>query len=321
MKRSIVWVFVFWLAASPSFAQEVVREFSWSELKRAGKLSVGTVEPGGASGPRERLRIDSPVRQGKGDGRGGWRTTVTVLDLKNPPVTKSYYVFEGSIRYKDVKGLSVIVVGASLPDGKKYWGPGVGFGKLDAKKSAGPVPIVQGTSDWKPFTLWFNKDIAERSPEAFPSRITLEVQFAGEGTVFLGPVRLREYDTASFERLVYPARPPQPAKPWWTDEDAGWIGGIGGSIVGLLGAVIGTLGGLGKARRFVVALTATLVGAGVLSLIVGLIALALGQPYPVYYPLLLLGIILTAVCGGNLPMLRRRYQQIELRKMAAMDAR
>ena len=137
MKRSIVWVFVFWLAASPSFAQEVVREFSWSELKRAGKLSVGTVEPGGASGPRERLRIDSPVRQGKGDGRGGWRTTVTVLDLKNPPVTKSYYVFEGSVRYKDVKGLSVIVVGASLPDGEEILGARGGLWQARRQKICG----------------------------------------------------------------------------------------------------------------------------------------------------------------------------------------
>ena len=108
---------------------------------------------------------------------------------------------------------------------------------------------------------------------------------------------------------------------WWTDQDAGWIGGIGGSVIGLLGALIGVLGGLGKARRFVIAITTTLIGVGVLSLIVGLIAVTLGQPYAVYYPLLLGGIILTAVCGGNLPGLLRRYQQVELRKMAAMDAR
>ena len=58
-----------------------------------------------------------------------------------------------------------------------------------------------------------------------------------------------------------------------------------------------------------------------LSLIFGLIAVTLGQPYGVYYPLLLGGIILTGVCGGNLPGLLRRYQQAELRKMAAMDVR
>jgi hypothetical protein len=78
---------------------------------------------------------------------------------------------------------------------------------------------------------------------------------------------------------------------------------------------------LGKARRFVIVLTTTLIAVGGLGLIVGLIALIVGQPYAVYYPLLLGGIILTVVCGGNLPVLLRRYRQDELRKMAAMDAR
>jgi hypothetical protein len=116
-------------------------------------------------------------------------------------------------------------------------------------------------------------------------------------------------------------RLPQQAHGWWTDPTAGWIGGIGGSVFGLLGGLLGTLGSLGKARRFVLTLTAALAGLGVMSLVVGVIAVALGQPYAVYYPLLLLGVILAAVCGGNLPSLRRRYEQIELHKMAAMDTR
>jgi hypothetical protein len=107
---------------------------------------------------------------------------------------------------------------------------------------------------------------------------------------------------------------------WWSDRDAGWIGGIGGSTVGMLGALIGILCGCGIARRLVLTLMAVLIGLGVLSLLVGLIALALGQPYAVYYPLLLIGIILAAVCGGNYPTIRRRYEQNELRKMAALDA-
>ena len=108
---------------------------------------------------------------------------------------------------------------------------------------------------------------------------------------------------------------------WWTERDAGWIGGVGGCIVGLLGALIGILGGFGKARRFVMLLTTAVVGLGMLCLVVGAAAFALGQPYAVYYPLVLFGIIATAVFGGNLPILRRRYQQIELRRMTAMDSR
>jgi hypothetical protein len=81
------------------------------------------------------------------------------------------------------------------------------------------------------------------------------------------------------------------------------------------------LAGLGKARRFVLMLILALIGLGNASLIVGVIALLFRQSFEVYFPLLLLGGILVGICGGNLPNIRRRYEQIELRKMTAMDSR
>ncbi len=114
--------------------------------------------------------------------------------------------------------------------------------------------------------------------------------------------------------------PAEAQSPWWGNAAAGWIGAIGGSLVGLFGALIGTLAGLGKARRFVLALTVASIVFGLAALVLGLVALGLRQPYVVYYPLALIGVILTFVMGSLLPVLRRRYQQIELRRMAAMDA-
>jgi hypothetical protein len=112
--------------------------------------------------------------------------------------------------------------------------------------------------------------------------------------------------------------PPDPA--WWSSRQAGLIGGIGGSVFGCLGALIGILGGRGKARRFVVGLLWAIATSGTLSLVTGVVALICSQPYHVYYPLVLGGGLLVIIPLSLLRTLRRRYAQIELRKMSAMDA-
>jgi len=106
---------------------------------------------------------------------------------------------------------------------------------------------------------------------------------------------------------------------WWSSSDTGWIGGIGGSVVGIIGGLIGCLVGFGKARRFVLLLMIGLIAFGVICLVVGIVALILSQPYAVYYPLILFGVIDPAVLGGNYRSVRRRYEEAELRKMKAMD--
>lgn len=106
---------------------------------------------------------------------------------------------------------------------------------------------------------------------------------------------------------------------WWSGTTAGWIGGIFGSLVGLGGALIGILASRGRSRRLVLGLVLGLVVLGACSVAIGVVAVLLGQPYAVYYPLLLLGGISLFVFGMNWPMLRARYRQQELRRMQAED--
>ena len=113
----------------------------------------------------------------------------------------------------------------------------------------------------------------------------------------------------------------QPKRAWWTERDAGLVGGIGGGIVGILGGLIGTLGGCGKARRFVLTICAASAGLGAVSLVVGLIAVVLRQPFSVCYPLLLFGVLVPAIMGPMFFLMRYAYGQRELRRMAVMDAR
>jgi hypothetical protein len=46
----------------------------------------------------------------------------------------------------------------------------------------------------------------------------------------------------------------------------------------------------------------------------------MAQPYAVYYPLLLLGVIIVAVMAMLRRTLSARYEQLELKRMQSMDA-
>ena len=114
--------------------------------------------------------------------------------------------------------------------------------------------------------------------------------------------------------------PPQNA--WWSDRTAGYVGGIAGSAIGLISGLIGALIGMGKARRLAFSLVYGIFIFGVISLVLGIAAVILSQPYAVYYPLLLLGLmspIIAIIFGSLRNLIRKRYEEIELRKIDAMD--
>jgi membrane protein implicated in regulation of membrane protease activity len=57
--------------------------------------------------------------------------------------------------------------------------------------------------------------------------------------------------------------------------------------------------------------------AGVAHLAVGLAALIARQPYAIWYPFLLFGVICTVVMGPLYPVVRRRYEDAEQRRIDA----
>ena len=114
--------------------------------------------------------------------------------------------------------------------------------------------------------------------------------------------------------------PADHANAWWSATEAAWIGGGIGGAIGLIGAAFGILAGFGLARRLVIGLAVGMIASGLVTLLAGIGAVTTGQPYHVYYPLLLIGGITTFVFGLNLPFVFRRYQQQELQKMSAMDS-
>ena len=60
--------------------------------------------------------------------------------------------------------------------------------------------------------------------------------------------------------------------------------------------------------------------AGVAAAVFGVVALLGGQPYGVWYPLLLAGPVCALVFGALIPVVRLGYAARERQKMAAMDA-
>ncbi len=109
--------------------------------------------------------------------------------------------------------------------------------------------------------------------------------------------------------------------PWFDTRTAILYGAIGGSACGVLGGVVGTLAGRlapqGKGRGLILGLMYLGLVFGVANLALGVIAVTQHQPYAIWYPFVLLGVILTLVFGLLLPMVKRVYAQVELRKIEA----
>ena len=91
------------------------------------------------------------------------------------------------------------------------------------------------------------------------------------------------------------------------------------AVAGCFGALLGWLAGKGKARNFVLTTIKTFIVLGIILTVAGLVAVVLKQPYAVWYALLLPGVILTLVFSLNLPMIQRRYDDLEIRRMTSLD--
>jgi hypothetical protein len=109
-------------------------------------------------------------------------------------------------------------------------------------------------------------------------------------------------------------------EPWFDPNLYAWIPGTFlGIIGGLWGALVGTLAPRGKAKGFVLASLGILLFASVACLALGVTALVVGQPYGVWYGLLLPGFIGLVVLGSLASLALLRYRQAEMRKIQARD--
>ncbi len=293
IRRSLAVLFFLMAGAPPCWAEHLVREIRWSELKEQGQLSAGEIMTATDSSADQTLQV---IHGAEGP------ATQELFAVSSPGISQLQYAITGRIRYTGVADGSCLEMWNHFPDGSFY------FTRTLAE--AGPMQKLAGDSPWRDFSLPFFS-----SPEAgVPARLVVNLVFTGPGTVELSPVRLIEYESAGALQNAFNR------DGWWGWQVGVILGAGGGTLLGLIGAAIGVLCGFGLARRFVLAMMTTVFVAGCVSLVAGLLALVQLQPYHVFYPLLLLGIISVAVIGPLLFAVRRRYEQQELRRVAAPDA-
>jgi hypothetical protein len=273
-------------------------------MRAIASLSVLILFPALAS-PEETLRTFSWKERGeKADhvvvSSDSAPRTVTILTISDPGVQRSRYAIEGQVRYEGVVGVAYLEMWNFFPQARYF------SRTLDV---AGPLRNLQGSSDWRPFVLpFYNKP---GGPP--PQHLVVNVVLPGRGMVEIGPLRLVQFGDDEDPLAVKGA--------WWSGRIGGLVGGLTGGLLGCLGALVGVLGGLGKGRRVVMGLLGLMLAIGAVALALGVVAVLRSQPYAVFYPLLLVGILCSVVPLFSLRSLRRRYEEVELRRMRALDAR
>ena len=111
-------------------------------------------------------------------------------------------------------------------------------------------------------------------------------------------------------------------QPWFDPMRFGALyGGIGGGLLGSLGGVLGALAGTlapkGKGRSLILGAFTLMTFVGIANLLAGAYALYDHQPYGIWYPLVLIGALLTILFAALRPVVQRRYAEAELRKLDA----
>jgi hypothetical protein len=284
-------------AATTSDALPQPREIKWQ--KTADEVEIGEMEMPGEAKPATTAKISF--------GPGGG--TVRVLDLPQPGIAQSSWAIEGKVRYADVIGNGYIEMWSHFPDGSAYFSR-----TLD---TSGPLGVLHGKSEWREFKLPFFSEAGK-----VPSKLEVNIVLPSGGTVWLGPAKLKEViaQPAPAAEAIKRATGGAVMKPWWGNAQGGRIGGVLGTVMGLYGALIGMLASRGRGRRLGISLMSAMVILCGLMFLIGILAWSIGQPYAVWYPLLLCGAAGGVVSGSLLPVMKRRVEEIEMRKMTALDA-
>lgn len=291
--RSCVFAVMALIVSQTAAAEELLEEISWTALREAGRLGGGNLA-GSDSGE---LVIANT---------NGGAVEQTLFAIEAPRISRPVYGIRGEVRSEAVEGTGYLEMWSHFPDGAAYFSRTLG--------ADGPMAALTGDSGWRPFMLpFFNSE-----GNSLPVRIVFNVALPGRGVVHLRELRLVQY--APGEDPLAGAWDGS-SDDWWTSSQGGSIGGAFGAFAGIVGALTGLMASRGAARRAVLGAMTALVIIGACQLVAGAVAITHSQPYHVWFPLMLGGVIDVGVFGSLLPVAKRKYEALELRRMSALDAR
>lgn len=268
-------------------------ELNWEQLKQGGKLKGGEIVLDEAD------KGNVIKFEGSEPAQAEMPQVIALAQFEVPKINTQAYVLSGLVKYANVEGHAFFDMWSYFPDGSHY------FSRTLA--STGPLQSLTGTSDWRPVQLPFSF----QNSTVQPSRVTLSLVMPGKGTVWLDNFEFREIESLGSIGN---------SNAWWTGSVGGWVGAIVGCSLGLIGTIVGILAASGRGRAFMLPLMICGSILGVILTLVGVVALANGQPYNVYYPMLLAGGMCLFFGVFGFFRVRQHYATIELRRMNAHDA-
>lgn len=223
----------------------------------------------------------------------GKSLTVPLVVIENPSLGNDHYEVKGDVRYENVEGEAYL-------ETLNWFGKGKSAESFFSKtlNPTGAMGVISGTSDWRDYRLPF---FPKNGP---PAKIELNLVMPGSGTVFLSGFMVTNENIEGGSHA-------------WLN--ASW-GGVVGSVFGVITGILGMIGGMGKARRFVMLMLWLMLFVGVSLLCVGIAALFNDQPYYVWYPGILIGVLTLILYPFVLiPRIKQSYEQMELRKISSTD--
>lgn len=231
---------------------------------------------------------------------GAQSKTFKLFVLPQPGIVSPSYAISGQLKYDGVEGTGYLEMLNHFSGDKVYF--------TRTMAAFGAMRGIQGSSDWRAFRLPFYVRDESGWLEDRPVKLELNLVLPGKGTVYVRSVSLAQ-DKGENQ-----------AQAWWGARASGAMGGVLGGTMGVLGAITGILASRGKARGFVLGVYWGLLGVGLCMLAGGIIAVILHQPSAVNYTLLFAGGLVSLLSLVLMPVVRRRYQDLELRRMSSSDA-